>query len=111
MKEITDDSMLIEQYGGVKYALWRVLMKAKITTPEDILVAEKILEKNLKALHILSIHGNILPVADTSEVLNRYRSGQNQAGPLKTRCPQGRVGSISTLSCLEVFFTNWIIYN
>ena len=47
MKEITDDSMLIEQYGGVKVRLVEGSYEnLKITTPEDILVAEKILEKN-----------------------------------------------------------------
>ena len=47
MKEITDDSMLIEQYGEVKVRLVEGSYEnLKITTPEDILVAEKILEKN-----------------------------------------------------------------
>ena len=47
MKEITDDSMLVERYGKVPVCLVEgAYENLKITTPEDILVAEKILEKN-----------------------------------------------------------------
>lgn len=48
MKEITDDSMLVEQYGKVPVRLVEGSYEnLKITTPEDILVAEKFLEKNV----------------------------------------------------------------
>lgn len=49
MKEITDDSMLVERYGKVPVCLVEgAYENLKITTPEDILVAEKILEKILE---------------------------------------------------------------
>lgn len=44
---ITDDTMLVEQYNGVKSnIILGAYENIKITTPEDIEIAEKFLEKN-----------------------------------------------------------------
>lgn len=49
MDEITDDAMVVETYKEAKVRLEEGSYEnIKITTPEDILVAEKILEKNQK---------------------------------------------------------------
>lgn len=46
MADITDDAMVIERFGNMKIKLVEGSYKnIKITTPEDIVVAEKILEK------------------------------------------------------------------
>ena len=46
MEGITDDSMVMERYGELKIRLAEGSYEnIKITTPEDILIAEKILEK------------------------------------------------------------------
>ncbi len=46
---ITDDTMLIEQYGGVNAKIVMGSYKnIKITTPEDIEITEKFLQKNFK---------------------------------------------------------------
>ena len=46
MADITDDAMVIERFGNMKIKLVEGSYEnIKITTPEDILVAEKILEK------------------------------------------------------------------
>ena len=45
MQGITDDAMVMEQYGSLKVKLEEgAYDKIKITTPEDILLAEQILE-------------------------------------------------------------------
>ena len=47
MEDITDDAMVMERFGNLKIKLVEGSYEnIKITTPEDILVAEKILEKN-----------------------------------------------------------------
>ena len=46
MADITDDAMVMERFGNMKIKLVEGSYEnIKITTPEDILVAEKILEK------------------------------------------------------------------
>lgn len=46
MADITDDAMVMERFGNIKIKLVEGSYEnIKITTPEDILVAEKILEK------------------------------------------------------------------
>ena len=46
MADITDDAMVIERFGNMKIKLVEGSYEnIKITTPEDIVVAEKILEK------------------------------------------------------------------
>lgn len=46
MADITDDAMVMERFGNMKIKLVEgTYENIKITTPEDILVAEKILEK------------------------------------------------------------------
>ena len=48
MDEITDDAMVIEAYTQVPVRLVQGSYEnIKITTPDDLLVAEKNLEKNL----------------------------------------------------------------
>lgn len=48
MQGITDDAMVVEQYKNTPvHIVEGAYENIKITTPEDILVAEKILEKNL----------------------------------------------------------------
>lgn len=47
MEEITDDAMVVERYKNRKIRLVEGSYEnIKITTPEDLLIAEKILEKN-----------------------------------------------------------------
>ena len=49
MESITDDAMVAELYGNVKIPLIEGSYEnIKITTPEDLLIAEKILEKRMK---------------------------------------------------------------
>lgn len=56
MQGITDDAMVVEQYKNTPvHIVEGAYENIKITTPEDILVAEKILEKNfIKSLDILN---------------------------------------------------------
>lgn len=47
METITDDAMVVEAYGNTKVRMIEGSYEnIKITTPEDILIAEKILERN-----------------------------------------------------------------
>ncbi|MGN0399692.1 MAG: 2-C-methyl-D-erythritol 4-phosphate cytidylyltransferase [Blautia sp.] len=49
MSGITDDAMVMEEYGSLKIKLVEGSYEnIKITTPEDILMAEKLLEKNVE---------------------------------------------------------------
>ncbi len=49
--KITDDTMLVEQYGGVQSkVIFGAYENIKITTPEDLEIADKLVEKNMEKI-------------------------------------------------------------